>query len=347
MAYLFYKFKMESLQQACIKKLYLKNFKRFNEVTVELTNGLNILVGGNNSGKSSILEAIDILLNERNLSNIYVKRSYFNKYQDKTDNISILIAEIIFPSNCGKSKNEISIIKLLKVGRGSSKSKLPSIVRSGHISFESITNSDFDPKLGDYMLDTPKGNINIDSAFLNVEIRIDTNFISYVTYDLYLNVEVVKDKEKLCYKFSNITGNQKASLFNYLFLSANRIENNFLVEIKESNWLGRYIKSFINSNHLEEKLIDYSQSNQYPKEILDKEVNKILSSIFSINEKISMNFFNTEDIYSIVTNAKFYIHDGFNDELINKAQGMQNQYLYFLLGYQAYNLQVLDQNQNL
>jgi predicted ATP-dependent endonuclease of OLD family len=46
----------------CIKKLKLKNFKRFQIFSVDFDDKLNILVGDNESGKSSIIEAINLVL---------------------------------------------------------------------------------------------------------------------------------------------------------------------------------------------------------------------------------------------------------------------------------------------
>jgi putative ATP-dependent endonuclease of the OLD family len=45
-----------------IKKLVLKNFKRFKTLELDFDSELNILVGGNEAGKSSVLQALDIVL---------------------------------------------------------------------------------------------------------------------------------------------------------------------------------------------------------------------------------------------------------------------------------------------
>jgi putative ATP-dependent endonuclease of the OLD family len=47
---------------ATIKRLVLRNFKRFKTLELEFDPELNILVGGNEAGKSSILQALDIVL---------------------------------------------------------------------------------------------------------------------------------------------------------------------------------------------------------------------------------------------------------------------------------------------
>ena len=44
-----------------IRKIRLINFKRFTDYTIEPNEQINILVGDNEAGKSSILEAIDLV----------------------------------------------------------------------------------------------------------------------------------------------------------------------------------------------------------------------------------------------------------------------------------------------
>lgn len=47
---------------ATIKKLFLKNFRKFQKMELDFDAEMNILVGGNEAGKSSILQAIDLVL---------------------------------------------------------------------------------------------------------------------------------------------------------------------------------------------------------------------------------------------------------------------------------------------
>lgn len=65
-----------------IKSLYIKGFKKFDEIIVHFNEHMNILVGENEAGKSTILEAIKIVLNQmyKNADKSILK-DLFNKTQ--------------------------------------------------------------------------------------------------------------------------------------------------------------------------------------------------------------------------------------------------------------------------
>ena len=48
-----------------IKSLYIEGFKKFIRLYVEFNQEMNIIVGENEAGKSTILEAIKIALNQQ------------------------------------------------------------------------------------------------------------------------------------------------------------------------------------------------------------------------------------------------------------------------------------------
>lgn len=52
-----------------IKKVKIQNFKCYREFEIELNDGLNIVVGNNDAGKSTILEAINLAPNCNNKLN--------------------------------------------------------------------------------------------------------------------------------------------------------------------------------------------------------------------------------------------------------------------------------------
>ncbi|EAD4917331.1 DUF2813 domain-containing protein, partial [Listeria monocytogenes] len=48
-----------------IKRMHIKGLKKFKDIDIEFNEKINILVGENESGKSTILEAINIVLNQQ------------------------------------------------------------------------------------------------------------------------------------------------------------------------------------------------------------------------------------------------------------------------------------------
>lgn len=59
-----------------ISKVKLTNFKKFKESSFEFNDGKNIIIGKNDSGKSTILQAIDIALNQKGNGDRYNSKQY-------------------------------------------------------------------------------------------------------------------------------------------------------------------------------------------------------------------------------------------------------------------------------
>jgi predicted ATP-dependent endonuclease of OLD family len=88
-----------------IKKLKLKNFKRFDTFSVEFDDNINILVGDNESGKSSLIEAISLTLSGSRskveftgLENIFnsIAITNFLTSEKKYENLPTLFIEVYF-----------------------------------------------------------------------------------------------------------------------------------------------------------------------------------------------------------------------------------------------------------
>lgn len=54
-----------------LSKLTLKNFRKYMDITINFHKGINALIGENDSGKSSIIDAIKIILSTQ--SDDYIK----------------------------------------------------------------------------------------------------------------------------------------------------------------------------------------------------------------------------------------------------------------------------------
>ena len=83
-----------------ISKLYIKNFKCFSEFEIEFNEGLNVIIGSNNSGKTTIIKAIEYIFN-RSVSKT-PSIDDFNKELDDLDNPP----EIIISATLRSSNND-------------------------------------------------------------------------------------------------------------------------------------------------------------------------------------------------------------------------------------------------
>lgn len=97
-----------------ITKIKLINYKRFKNYTIEPKSHINILIGDNESGKSSILEAIDIVAsgNVRKVETLGLDRlinissvQEFNNGQRTYDNLPKMIIELYLQGNYDHTVN--------------------------------------------------------------------------------------------------------------------------------------------------------------------------------------------------------------------------------------------------
>jgi predicted ATP-dependent endonuclease of OLD family len=99
-----------------LKRLKLRNYRLFNDIDVSFQQGMNVLIGKNSTGKSTILEAIDFLLS--NGANIPVEEII--PYNKRThSDIQVYIEGLFVMSETEKSSiipflendNDINVIK--------------------------------------------------------------------------------------------------------------------------------------------------------------------------------------------------------------------------------------------
>lgn len=125
-----------------IKQIYLKNFQSHKETTINLVDGINIVIGLGNSGKTAIIRALNLLVNNRPLGFRY--HSNFSK--DKETVIRLVL------------END-SIIELVKT-------KSSTIYKLNNEEYSCV---------GSSVPDVIKNAINIDD--INVAFQLDTPFL--------------------------------------------------------------------------------------------------------------------------------------------------------------------------
>jgi len=87
-----------------IKKIIIQNFKCFINLELELNSGLNILVGNNEAGKSTIIEAIHLALSglfngkyiKYELTQYLFNNKSVNKYIENPSELPSILIEIYF-----------------------------------------------------------------------------------------------------------------------------------------------------------------------------------------------------------------------------------------------------------
>lgn len=80
-----------------LKSLEIKNFRKFENLKVDFTKGLNLLVGENDAGKTAIIDAIKYVLNTQSFD--YIRPSYedfFNSSDDESQRTNDFYIECIF-----------------------------------------------------------------------------------------------------------------------------------------------------------------------------------------------------------------------------------------------------------
>ena len=56
-----------------ISNIIIKNFRIFRTLNLELTHGLNLIVGENNSGKTALIDAIRLILGTRDNEKLWLE----------------------------------------------------------------------------------------------------------------------------------------------------------------------------------------------------------------------------------------------------------------------------------
>ena len=67
-----------------ITKMYIKNFRGYTDQTIELYDDLNVIIGKNDVGKSTILEALEIFFN-----NETVKLDIYDLNKKRTNDVGL------------------------------------------------------------------------------------------------------------------------------------------------------------------------------------------------------------------------------------------------------------------
>jgi predicted ATP-dependent endonuclease of OLD family len=165
-----------------IHKIILQNFKRFTTFEVDFDKQLNILIGDNESGKSSILQAIDIVLSgSRNkVENIGLENIFnyqiindFMQSNKRYENLPVLIIELYL----NEQDNEVVF------GRNNTKT-----ADFNGLKLECKPNDDFGSHIRD-VLQQPNANFPFEYYSINFKTFADDPYNAYKKYLKHIVVD--------------------------------------------------------------------------------------------------------------------------------------------------------------
>lgn len=145
-----------------IYKIGIKNFRRFDEkgIEISLNNGINIILGENNIGKSALVDSIRIALSSGQYKkNLYVTSDDFHidKYGKRAEQINI---DLYFQ---GLSEGQGSAFYLLTDGTNTSKAEL-------HIQYHLQKDTKGNYKIKDYVTGGSRNNPLTKDVFDNINL---------------------------------------------------------------------------------------------------------------------------------------------------------------------------------
>lgn len=101
-----------------ISKLFAKNFRSLRQTVIRLENGKNVIVGKNNSGKSNIIKALELLVGEKHPSYATISQNdfYTHKCKDEEGNVIEKVADDFYIEIelQGRDFNELEIKSMKK-----------------------------------------------------------------------------------------------------------------------------------------------------------------------------------------------------------------------------------------
>ena len=300
-----------------IKDLYIKNFKGFSSIKIDNIKKINFLVGKNNSGKTTVLEAIMLILSQSRINIIENIKNISRIKENKTE-IKTLFYNFDYNNSINFNYNkydntnyDINMSPILKDGK---------ILNDDNIELNYsviITNEDSDsieekkltiPNINNTIYMMNRKNENIDNK---TEVYIP-NIIEYQSISNYL-IEIIKNKneQQLIEMISFFNKNIKAVnvLKNDIYLNIEGINELVLLNLMGSG-LKKYLSVIlpIIINKFSTILADEIENG------LDKEtIRNLLKNLLKLSKNNDTQIFFTIQNIEILKLLSEIVNDEFND----------------------------------
>lgn len=345
-----------------LSNLRIQNFKSIRELTLDLRKGKNVIVGKNNSGKSNIIKAIDLILGEQ--SPTYSKSDNITENDFFNGNITepILIFCILQRTKeeqidydtiykCFGFKIYCEIKEwVLKDGK-KSPIKNPIRIKLDDTNLDNFwenlnycfsINEDADGVVTEYINPKLKNQKTFENQF---EDKFQFAFGYKASF--YENGKILKEIRFLYREDESkdwimaFSAPVRNELIQSAIIPAFRDPSNEL-RINQWTWYGKLLRTYIKSDSesLKEafKMLK-GASNEVFKE-LETQINDSNVKIAFPDTKISFQF-NPDTRMDIYKSALIYVDDGFNSLLQNKGAGIQSAVIIGLFDYYTRHVSTL------
>lgn len=328
-----------------LSRLYIENYRSIKKLDLKFGKGKNIIVGKNNSGKSNIIRAIDLILGEKSPTWEKSENITDNDFFDgKTGNDIFIWCELI--------KEESELLNFADA-KGAF-FKLKDSYSSTYIKM----NVDFSNKDNLFEFSTEEGQARIDDnefrkewigarpycqKGFNSELRDMTNFA--FAFRCIKESEVYIKQLLFLYKKANetdwffgINANLRNELLQSAIIPSFRDPKDQL-RITNYTWYGKLLRECVKKD-------DPDLNNAFGKvkeasnRLFEELQNKISCGNIQIafpNTKISFQF-NPDTKQDIYQSVLIYVDDGFNSKLNEKGSGIQSAVTIALFDYYIRNI---------
>lgn len=329
-----------------ISKVKIKNYRSIKDLTINFNPGKNIIVGKNNSGKSNIIKAINIVLGEN--SPTYEKYNNINENDFYYNGVNYENKMLIY---CELKKNLNEEIDINEIVNAKLYFKyFPDQLTDDDINLENdilFYNNDL---LADAI------GIKTNSMFFSnrreYRENVTNNIINKNTYAFLFTAEMKDNKIEKNLKFLVKNDDEKwdihtvCTIRNILLQSAiipAFRDPNTQLSLSQYSWYGKMIREAISCK--QDKFKDsYSRALKSAKKISDKifddltnSINKSSLSVAFPNTKLYFKFIDDRknDLYK---STKIYIDDGFLSDISLKGAGIQSAIIISLFTYYIKNI---------
>ncbi len=334
-----------------LSRVFIKNYRSIKKLDVSFEEGKNVIVGRNNSGKSNIVKAIDLVLGETsptwNKSENITENDFYN---GNTDEELFIWCEL--KRGIDLKTGEIETLDFADAPQQAFKKIVKEdkdipyhsrVQTNYYINFD-----DLEKNLSSiYPFFTEKGEQVLEENVDNFSTKwigekgyckgqtFDKEFASIqrVAFCFFVKKEGQEFKKKLGFFYSNDgekwemglnVGNLRHCFLQSAIIPAFRDTKDQL-RISSWSWYGKLLKNYIDSENAELKKA-FGEVKKASEGVFGELQESVCDGKINIafpNTKISFQF-NPDTKQDVYKNALIYVDDGFNSELKDKGAGIQS-----------------------